>query len=303
MKKVKFALPILVVVLASIFSCKSDDNGLIVVPPKDRGEEALVAQTEIEDYLETHYYNYEEFQNPPAEFDFKIVFGSLEDNPDKTPLSEQVSSKTVQDRVDSEVSYTLYYLNAVQGEGSNINFPDISTVSYEGSFVSSGIAFDGSVSPVRFDLTQVLDGLQDGMVEFNASSAGPIDNPDGTVSYEEFGVGAVFIPSGLGYFVNPPPTSGIPAYAQLIFTFQLFQAEVGDQDGDGVVSVLEDVNQNGIEEDDDTDGDFIPNYADIDDDGDGTLTADEIVIDDDGNVSFPDTDGDGIPDYLDADNS
>ncbi len=302
MKKVYFILPIISVFLLLTFSCNNDDGGNdLTIELRDRGEEAISAAEDIEEFLETHFYNYEEFENPPAGFDFIIKFDTIDgDNALKIPLIEQVSSKTVKDRVEDDLTYTLYYLNVIQGEGDETTFPDVATVSYEGMFLDDRVLFDGSVTPITFDLTLLINGLQDALIEFNGST-GFITNPDGTVSFEDYGVGAVFIPSGLGYFANPPPTGSIPSYSQLIFTFQLYLVEVGDQDGDGVISIIEDLNGNGIEEDDDTDEDFIPNYADIDDDGDGRLTRDEIEIDANGNVTFPDVDGDGIPDYLDPD--
>ena len=155
---------------------------------------------------------------------------------------------------------------------------------------------------MQFDLTLIVNGLQDALIEFKAAT-GFDTNPDGTVNYEGFGVGAVFMQSGLGYYVNPPPTSSvsIPVYSQLIFSFQLLETEVGDQDNDGIPSVMEDINGNGLEEDDDSDGDNATDYTDPDDDGDRRPTRDEIIIDEDGNITFPDTDGDGIADYLDAD--
>jgi len=76
-----------------------------------------------------------------------------------------------------------------------------------------------------------------------------------------------------------------------------------DDDQDGIPSELEDINGNGDLEDDDTDGDGIPNYKDNDDDGDNVKTIlenpdpnDDGLIDD-----AQDTDGDTIPDYLDID--
>lgn len=98
-----------------------------------------------------------------------------------------------------------------------------------------------------------------------------------------------------------------------------------DDDEDGVPNVFEDFNGDGNLENDDIDGDGIPNYLDNDDDGDGVLTIDEakdangnpIDTDGDGDVDYldsdddgdglfsnfetGDTDGDGVPDYLDAD--
>ena len=85
-----------------------------------------------------------------------------------------------------------------------------------------------------------------------------------------------------------------------------------DHDGDGILSILEDVNGDGYLYNDNTDLEAeretnsplrFSDFLDIDDDQDGTRTRDEIIIDSEGNVTFPDTDGDGIPDYRDPDNS
>ena len=310
MKNFKFLLPIVALTLILISSCEGDDDiEDNFIPARDRAEENIDSTLEVERYLNTHFYNYQEFENPPAGFDFKIRFDTIADaNADKTPLIEQVDFKMVQDRVNEDVSYKLYYLKVIEGQGEQPSFPDIVRINYEGTYVvdEDGIRenklFDSSVTPIQFDLTSIVNGLQDALIEFNAGT-GFINNNDGTVSYEGFGVGAVFMQSGLGYYVNPPPGSAvtIPVYSQLIFTFQLFETEVGDQDGDGVPSVLEDVNGNGLEEDDDTDSDNRSNFVDPDDDGDGRPTSDEIEINEDGTITFPDTDADGIVDYLDSD--
>jgi hypothetical protein len=72
----------------------------------------------------------------------------------------------------------------------------------------------------------------------------------------------------------------------------------GDDDNDSILSINEDLNQDGNLTNDDTDGDGTPNYLDNDDDGDGILTIDEDA-NGDGDPTNDDTDGDGIPDYLD----
>ena len=312
MKNFKFLLPIVALTLILVSSCEGDDDPEDnFIPARDRAEENIDSTLEVERYLTTHFYNYEEFENPPAGFDFKIRFDTIAGaNSDKTPLIQHPNlySKMVQDRVNEDVSYNLYYLKVVEGQGDQPSFPDIVRINYEGTYVVDEVGinenklFDSSVTPIQFDLTSIVNGLQDALIEFNAGT-GFINNNDGTVSYEGFGVGAVFMQSGLGYYVNPPPGSAvtIPVYSQLIFTFQLFETEVGDQDGDGVPSVLEDVNGNGLEEDDDTDSDNRSNYVDPDDDGDGRPTSDEIEINEDGTITFPDTDADGIVDYLDSD--
>ncbi len=299
MKKVIYLITICLTSIVLFNSCNNDDDGPETVPLRDRTEEAVAAQLEIEEYLETHFYNYEDFENPSAEFDFRIVFDTIAgDNSNKIPLIEQVNSKMVRDRVEEGLMYKLYFLKVIQGGGVSPNFPDIVNNTYEGRLLDNTL-FDSSTIPVRFDLTNVINGYQDIVKEFNGAS-NIIQNPDGSLDFEDFGVGAMFIPSGLGYY-GSGQGSIIDPYDQLIFTFQLYTVEAGDQDNDGVLSINEDLNDNGFEEDDDTDEDGLPNYFDNDDDNDGILTRNEIEIDDEGNVTFPDVDGDGTPDYLDSD--
>lgn len=336
MNKANFLAAMIALLLLTALSCRKDD-AIDVIPPRDRGEEAIPSMAEIETYLNTHFYNYEEFANPPAEFNFEIKFDTIAgDNASKTPLIDQVSFKNVIDRVDETVTYKLYYLNVIQGEGESPNFPDIASISYEGTYLNNESSynvsnvFDSSVTPVRFDLTQIVPGLQQVLIEFNAST-GFVVNGDGTITFENYGVGAAFIPSGLAYYTTTPP--GIPVYSQLIFTFKLSQTELGDQDFDTVPSIYEDLDQDGNVLDDDTDGDNLPNFADVDDEGDGRLTINEVVLntytvnpgDDDPvlasnevetkretdqttlittitTITFTDTDADGTPDYLDPDN-
>lgn len=294
-KKIVFFL---VVINVAFVSCKiDDDGGPTRVPERERAAEAIVAKTEIEEFLQTHFYNYEDFENPPAGFDFKIVFDSIfGDNANKIPLIDQISSKQVFDRVKPEVVYTLYYLKVNQGEGVSPIFADEVITLFRGQFLDLK-PFDASNSPVKFNLPFVVPGFQEGLVEFNAGT-GFVDNPDGSIDFNGSGVGAVFIPSGMAYWLNPP--SGIPVYSQLIFTFNLLSVKTDiDHDGDGIPSFMEDLNNNGFLGDDDTDGDGIPNFLDADDDGDGVLTRDEIIINEDGTIELPDSNGNGTPDYLD----
>ena len=82
-----------------------------------------------------------------------------------------------------------------------------------------------------------------------------------------------------------------------------FMTTLVEDDQDGILAALEDINGNGDLTDDDTDGDGLPNYIDADDDGDNILTKDEDP-DDNGDGILDDaldTDSDGIPNYLDTD--
>lgn len=76
-----------------------------------------------------------------------------------------------------------------------------------------------------------------------------------------------------------------------------------EDDNDGIPKELEDINGNGNYDDDDTDGDGVPNYLDDDDDGDNVKTIDEFINFEMANdlSNAVDTDGDGIPNYLDND--
>jgi len=137
------------------------------------------------------------------------------------------------------------------------------------------------------------------MNEFRGSTSFE-ENPDGTISFDDnFGIGTVFIPSGIAYYASPPSGSGIAAYEPIIFNIQLYKSIESDHDQDGVPSWMEDINEDRRLTNDDTDGDNIPNFADIDDDGDGILTEDEIEFDAEGNLILPDSNGNGTPDYLD----
>ena len=84
-------------------------------------------------------------------------------------------------------------------------------------------------------------------------------------------------------FENDHDNDGIPSYME-------------DLNGDGEFIVnTKDLTD---DTDDDTDGDGDPDYADIDDDGDGILTKYED-INEDGNFTNDDSNGNGIPNYLD----
>lgn len=71
-----------------------------------------------------------------------------------------------------------------------------------------------------------------------------------------------------------------------------------DDDNDGIPNIYEDFDGDMNLDNDDTDGDTIPNYLDDDDDGDGVLTIFESK---DADGIPEDTDGDGDVDYLDDD--
>ncbi|WP_459212871.1 FKBP-type peptidyl-prolyl cis-trans isomerase [Aquimarina rhabdastrellae] len=305
--------------LLALYACKNnDDNDIIAVPLRDRGEQAIEDDATLREYLETHFYNYEEFANPPADFDYKIVIDTIEGaNENKTPLLNQVETKVVNRE---GVDQNLYILKVREGEREDITFADSTFVTYRGYLIDNE-PFDSAITPLWFDLPATVDGFSQAMVEFKGGTATGI-GVDGTLTYDDdYGIGAVFMPSGLGYFANSP-LGVIDPYDPLIFLFEVYDVnDETDHDRDGVLSLLEDVNNNQDLNDDDTDDDGIVNYLDVDDDNDGVATINEDLEPDtdltvdrdgdgdptndigDGDPTNDDTDGDGIPNYLDTDDT
>lgn len=299
-------------------SCNNDDDGLpgTEVEPRDLAEVAEEDDAEIQEFLQTHFYNYEEFQNPPADFDFQIVIDTIAgENSDKTPLSQQVNSRTIilspedldLDQSDADVPHTYYYLSAREGEGIQPTTGDSVLLRYRGTYLD-GQAFDAIPNYSWQILPFFLRGYREAMTHFSSATEDSfIVNPDGTSEYTNNGVGMLIIPSGLGYFNNT--NQGIIAFSPLIFTVDLGRViENTDSDGDTVPNFLEDVDGDGDYLNDNTDRDWeqanfnqlIADFQDSDDDADGIPTADEVDIVN-GIVSFRDSDGDGTPDHLDSD--
>ena len=315
---------ILGLALLLIVACGDDDEEIgEVIPPRLLSEVAVENDEEIRTFLSTHFYNYEEFANPPADFDYNIVINTISgDNASKTPLIDQVLERKVivsssEFLLDSEesVEHTYYYLEARKGEGVKPTAADSTFVNYEGSLLS-GAVFDNIATGTWWDNASFqFPGLGSqrgfrGVGEGVTNTAGGItiiDNPNGTFDVEGFGVGMIIFPSGLGTFNGS--RGAIPAYSPLIFKYQVLTTiQNTDHDNDGIPSVSEDFDKDGLFYNDNADVDSevpngrFPDYLDPDDDNDGILTIDEIELDADGNfVGFLDTDDDDIPDHLDSD--
>lgn len=293
-----------------ITSCEEDEEGSVVtIEIRDPEEVAVENLDEIENFMDTHYY---ELQENPTNPNFRIfTFGPIEgENEDRPPISESpfLMDTTI---IQRDVSYKLYYLKFREGnpEERKPKFVDSTLVTYQGLTLDN-VNFDAAPNPIWFDITNNIRGFQELLTKLSGAS-GYEENPDGTVTFnDDFGKGVVFIPSGLAYFSAPPSGSSIEPYKPIIFSVQLYKSRENDHDLDGIPSYKEDLNNNGrinesaTSEDvgDDLDGDGLANFVDEDDDGDGVLTIDEIS-DDEGNtiIPYPDYNNDGTPDYLDPD--
>lgn len=288
-------LRVLVLILA-FSACDKNDGP---EPPREIQEQTLKDDEALVEYLQTHFYNYEDFENDPDNYKIEVTLDTIsEENSDKIALWDQVETKIVEieDRNENMVDNKLYYLEIKKGSGNSPSLVDSTFVSYRGSLID-GSVFDDREYPIWFDLTGVVRGFREVLPEF---SEGDFTlNDDGTYEFDNYGKGLIFMPSALGYYASI--NVNIPAYSPLIFSVNLHRVNPADHDRDGILSINEDVDGDGNPFNDDTDEDGTPNMNDIDDDGDGTSTFEEYDKDKDGQPD--DTDNDGTPDYLDVDDS
>ena len=319
----KLKLQILLISILFVgFSCGDDGaDDVIEVPEADRTEQQVIDNDSLVGYLQTHYVNESILINNQS-----ILFNDFEINelPEDGNLPDPDQNTLLIDLVETftttyfDVEYEYYVLKVNQGGSDNSpNFSDKVRVSYEGTLMDNTV-FDSSISPVDFDLTATIAGWGRVLPEFN-NAEDFIINSDGTVTYNNPGIGIMFLPSGLGYY--SAAAGSVPVYSNLIFKFKIYQSEVNDHDFDNVPSHLEDLDGDYDLTDDNSDDDSFADFVDSDDDNDGTLTIDEDLEPDtdltvdrdgdgdptndigDGDPTNDDTDGDGIPNYLDPDDT
>jgi len=303
-------------------SCKKDDEDTVQFVERDRYEVYVENLAEIETFLETHTFNYAEFENSPAYSDFDTNPPFITSNDtyeiEFSELSESSTDLSIMDFLNKDTfpklevkivnqdgfDYKLYLLKVREGLGDPVHKLDAASVLYKGT-LANGDMFDSAVvigAGQPFHLTQVgnsggvVRGFRESLVEFKVS-VGQQENNDGSTNFYNHGIGAGFIPSGLGYF--SAVSGDIPIYSPIFFRFSVISRNDTDYDFDGVASHLEDLDGDGDGFNDDTDGDGLPNFVDNDDDGDGVLTRYED-IDEDGDPTNDDTNNNGTPNYLDA---
>ena len=319
----KFKLYILLITILLVgFSCgDDDDDGIIEVPEADRTEQQVIDNDSLVSYLQSHYVNASLLSNNPTISFTEININQLPDdgelpNPNQNSLLIDIVETLTTTYFDVEYEYYILKINQGGSENSP-NFSDKVRVSYEGTLMDDTV-FDSSSTPVDFDLTSTIAGWGRVLPEFNLAEDFVI-NSDGTVTYNNPGIGIMFLPSGLGYY--SAAAGSVPVYSNLIFKFKVFQSELNDHDFDNVPSHLEDINGDYDLTNDNSDDDTFADFVDSDDDNDGTLTIDEDLEPDsdltvdrdgdgdptndigDGDPTNDDTDGDGIPNYLDPDDT
>lgn len=266
-----FKIVLSIVVVTSIFSCQQTDD--VTAPPARPYAEVYPEDTlKIRQFMESHYIT--------VDADYNTTFTQIPTGGTQQPIADMPELNFVE-RTIHDISYKIYYLKLREGVGESPTRVDSSFVSYKGNTfaktTTDGVdtytqsVFDQSDTPVWFALEDVIRGWGEIIPEFKTGTY--TSNPDGTVAFDNYGAGVMFLPSGLGYFNTA--TGNISAYSPLIFNFKLYNQRYRDHDLDKILSKDEygpDFNEEAL----DTDADGIPDYLDIDDDGDGFLTKFEI---------------------------
>jgi len=323
-----FKIVLLLILGISVVSCTKENRN--TEPLRDYAAQYALDLANIETFMQTHYMTV--VNSPGNTEDMDVTYTLITDPLTQTSIWNQTTypiqtrlATVTQDGVDN--IYKLYYLKLREGTGATSKSPcnaDRVLTSYRGEYIFAstekvagvdvttikGFEFEQLINPqTYFNLTNVIRGWSEIFPQFKTGTYS--GNPDGTLSYDNFGAGVMFIPSGLAYYSTA--TGGIPAYSPLVFTFKLYEIQRVDQDGDGIFSFQEDLNNDGYVlrlpigavNPDDTDGDEIPDFLDVDDDNDFFTTKSEIKNPITG-VAYPFTDiptcggtGNGKKKYLD----
>jgi FKBP-type peptidyl-prolyl cis-trans isomerase FkpA len=287
-------------VLAFTFIQCDETTRSEITPLRDYEEQRTADDESIISFLQSHYYNYEDYANAASGERVEFTIDSLVNSPDKRPMIDDVVEHQVhvKDQDGNFIAHTMYVIPNVRGGvGDSPTIADEVYITYKGLFLD-GFSFDQSEQQIWFTGLSTIQGFYE-LYPFIKRGTWEVDPATGLVSYDGFGTAVVIMPSALGYYGSQSSPNG-RKYAPLIFAIDLYTFATADHDQDSVPTSEEDTdgNRHFTDDVDDTDGNGIPNYLDNDDDGDGILTIDEYDVDADGVAD--DSDGDGTPDYLDA---
>jgi FKBP-type peptidyl-prolyl cis-trans isomerase len=303
MNKLKNIIALLILAIA-VYAC-GDDN-FLQNPFADINHIALAESDNdsIVKFLQNHYYDKDVDSIKP------LTTG-------KTAMFNETDNLKILDVTENTIDYKLYVYVAQQGNsGSDPDkgFPtvvDSVFVKYEGRTMSgtnfSDTSFDSNTSGIWFNLLSVIRGWSYGFTQFKGGELkkGPNGGVfNGPITYLNGGKGILFIPSGLAYpSSNPNNQRNSLVDTNLMFFIDLLTLVPDtDHDNDNIPSILEDIDEDGIVTNDDSDEDGFPDYFDVDDDGDGTFTKDEDANNDgDPTNDFSDPNKPNTPDYLNPD--
>jgi hypothetical protein len=280
------------VILVSCSKNSNDDT----TPIRDYAEQYATDLASIDDYIDTHFITVN-----PSNFD--VTFNKIPDGGTQQSIRNQ-TQYPLKDTLIAEdgIKYKVYYIRFREGTQRRPTQVDSTYISYKGVKLTEATnggedVFDTAQTPVWFKLQEVITGWSHIIPNFKTGTyaGGTGGNP---ITYDDYGAGVMFLPSGLAYYNNP--SGNIPSYSPIIFSFKLLELRYRDHDGDGILSKDErnltepsplntnpltqwcenpylgyDYNGDGTLEIYDTDKDGVPNMYDIDDDGDHYTTRSE----------------------------
>ena len=309
MKLNKLVFAILIGVIALSSKCKDDTPPIYEISYENEAERYAKDLDSIEHFLDIHYVN-DLGDMDPATYRFdSIPTGGTQTSLRDDPRLAYFMVDQDADHDGVRQDYKVYYLKFREGVGQRPTYVDSIYNTYTGIIVSGDNAeeeFDSRATPLWASLPSLIRAWDYALPQIKAGTH--TVNTDGTVDYNDYGVMAFFAPSGIAYFQFD--SGSIPAYTPIYFKINLMAVKTDvDHDGDGILTIYEDVNGNGDVRDDNTDSNIersdrrLPNYIDNDDDNDGHRTIDEgSDPNGDGNPDdAEDLDNDGIPNYLDND--
>ena len=272
--KLKKILFLSIVPILIIFSTCSQDNTIPPEPIRDIATQAMEDNETILSFLRTHFYNYEDFLTPENYNTIAVTIDTIaNDNATKTSLYDfifdrkkgKIITVDIENPAGENITHKLYYLGIYRKEGDTLKKPTIADsvyVNYRG-ILTNREEFDSSQQPLWLNLLTTVRGFSEGLVELSAGTY--TENSNGTISFRDFDKAIIVMPSRLAYFDQR--RTNIPAYSPLVFIIDLYTVEIADHDNDGIPSIEEDINNDKNLNNDDTDGDSIPNFRDTDDDG------------------------------------
>jgi hypothetical protein len=227
-----YRIALLFITAIFIVSCTPSDRNP-TVPKRDYAEQYATDLANVEEFLQTHYM--EVTNNLGNTDDQDVSFYEIPEGGTQTSVWNQTQYPLQAHYVaQDDITYKIYYISLRQGSGSTSSSPcnvDRILTSYKGSYLYTKTEtvneeevetltfkqFEESINPEAYlTLSSLIKGWQEIFPKFKTGSYNA--NPDGTVSYNDFGAGIMFIPSGLGYYNNSSGT--IPSYSPLIFSFK-----------------------------------------------------------------------------------
>lgn len=257
-------------------ACNKNDDSVTIEPPRNPVLQYQVEKPLIEEYLQTHYI-------ASVDANFNVDIQPMPENPTtEISLWDDQETYPLQSKpvTLSGVDYTLYYIVLREGVNENPTLYDQIKVAYNGSLLDRRV-FDSDPFPQSYlPLQSTIAAWREILPLFKSGNYVDIPGSPDPATYQGYGAGLLFTPSGLGYYNAAKVTNNnftIPSYSPLVFSFKLYDVDWIDHDNDGIYTRFETID--GVDPANyDTDGDGIPNYLDVDDDNDTILTRAEIRI-------------------------